>query len=125
MGRLAVRQWIQLGADVAFKTDPRYDRCNCSGFVARSGHAWKRVLVGLKDDGSDTVSMSRILGAYVPPIVTYGWYPDRLNTWSNKMQAGSEFLMWRGATNMLREFWPEISRRVPILKRKPSINMGE
>jgi hypothetical protein len=116
MARLAVREAIQLGADVTFKTDPRYDRCDCSGFLARTGHAWKRVLVARKDNGGETISISRLAGAYVTPIITDQWYPDRLNTWSHKLESGSMFLMWRGVTNMIREFWPEVSRKVPMAK---------
>ena len=125
MGHTAVRQAVQTSADIALKTDPRYDRCNCTGFVPRTGHAWKRVFVMLKDDGSDTIATSRLLGAYVTPMITDQWYPDRLNTWNHKMQSGSEFLMWRGLTNMLREFWPEISRKVPLLRNRSSFTMGE
>jgi hypothetical protein len=49
--RMAVRNSIELGADLAFKTDPRYDRCDCSGFRPRTGHALKRVFVARRDDG--------------------------------------------------------------------------
>jgi hypothetical protein len=115
--RLAVRNAVQLGADVAFKTDPRYDLCNCSGFLARTGHAWKRVLVARKDSGGETIAISRLAGAYVTPMITDQWYPERLNTWGHKLDSGSQFLMWRGVTNMIREFWPEISRKVPLAKR--------
>jgi hypothetical protein len=108
--RLAIRNAIQLSADIAFKTDPRYDRCTCSGFRARSGHALKRVLVARTDYGGDMISIRNLAGAYITPMITDQWYPPRLNTWGHKLESGTWFLGWRGATNMLREFWPEISR---------------
>jgi hypothetical protein len=108
--RLAVRHSIQLSADIAFKTDPRYDRCDCTGFRARTGHAIKRVFVQRRDNGGEMISVSRLAGAYVTPMITDQWYPDRLNTWSHKMQSGSMFLGWRAAHNFLKEFWPEITR---------------
>lgn len=116
VGRLWVRNAIELGSDLVFQTESRYDRCNCAGFLARSGHAWKRVLVALKDDGAETVAISRLAGAYVTPMLTDQWNPSRLNTWEHKLNSGSQFLLWRGATNMLREFWPEISRKMPAGK---------
>jgi hypothetical protein len=112
MGRLALRNAIQLSTDIAFKTDPRYDRCDCAGFKPRSLHAIKRVLVARTDAGGEMISVSRLAGAYVTPMITDQWYPDRLNTWGHKMQSGSMFLMWRAANNMLKEFWPEIRSKV-------------
>lgn len=118
MGRLAIRNSLQLGVDVAMKTDPRYDRCACSGFGARTAHAWRRVLVARKDHGGETIGLSRLVGAYVSPAITDQWYPDRLNTTSHKLQSGTWFLGWRGATNMLREFWPDIKSRMPFGKKR-------
>jgi len=114
MGRLAVRQAVQLSADVAFGTDPRFDRCECSTFWSRTGHAWKRVLVARKDYGGEMINVSSLAGAYVPPMITDHWYPDRYNTWNHKLSSGTQFLAMRGATNMLREFWPDIARKLRL-----------
>ena len=118
-GRLAVRNAIQLSVDVAMKTDPRYNRCDCDGFLPRAGHALKRVLVARTDYGGQTINASRLAGAYVTPMITDQWYPGRLNTWSHKLESGTWNLGWRGATNILREFWPEIRRTLSI-KRRPA-----
>jgi hypothetical protein len=109
-GRMAIRNGIELGADLTFKTDPRYDRCDCIGFTARSGHALKRILVARRDNGTEMVSVSRLAGAYVTPMITDQWYPARLNTWDHKLWSGTEFLAWRGVSNMVKEFWPDIKR---------------
>lgn len=111
-GRLAVRQFVQTSADVAFKTDPRYDRCSCTGFAARAGHAWRRVLIARKDNGGETIGISRLAAAYVVPTITDQWEPDRVNTVSGKLTSGTTFFGWRGVTNMIKEFWPEIRRTV-------------
>lgn len=110
MGRLAVRNSIRLGTDVAFGIDPRYDRCACSGFLARTGHAWKRVVVSRSDAGNEMPAYSNFAGAYVTPWITYTWYPDRLDTTSRKIQSGTMHLGWRGVSNMIREFWPDVKR---------------
>lgn len=117
MGRVAVRNAVQLAADVAFKTDPRYDRCNCTGFKSRSAHAWKRVILSRTDSGGEMISVSRLAGAYVTPFITDTWYPDRLATFGDKWVGGTQFLAFRGATNMLREFWPEISRKLKFRRK--------
>ena len=119
MTRLAVRRTLQLGTDLAFKTDPRFDRCDCETFWSRTGHAWKRVFVARKDNGGEMVNVSNVVGAYVPPMITNRWMPERYNTWGNKLESGSTWLLTRGATNMLREFWPDISRKFRIGRFKP------
>jgi hypothetical protein len=110
MGRLAVRQGVQLSTDLAFGIDPRYDRCNCTGFKARSAHAWKRIIISRTDQGGEIPAVSNFAGAYIPPMITDQWYPASRNTWEHKLTSGTQFLVLRGATNMIREFWPEISR---------------
>jgi hypothetical protein len=115
-GRLAVRRALELSTDIIFKIDSRYDRCLCEGFLARSGHAWRRVFVARKDNGTEMINATQLTAAYVTPIITDQWYPSRLNTWEHKLSSGSQYLMWRGLTNTIREFWPEISRKIPIGK---------
>jgi hypothetical protein len=110
MGRLAVRNAVRLGTDVAFGIDPRYDRCACAGFLARTGHAWKRVVVSRSDAGNDMPAFSNFTGAYVTPFITYSWYPDRLNTTQRKLESGTLHLGWRGVSNMIKEFWPDMKR---------------
>jgi hypothetical protein len=63
------------------------------------------------------ISVSRLAGAYVTPMITDQWYPARLNTWDHKLQSGSMFLAWRGLSHTVKEFWPEIRRTLPF-KRK-------
>jgi hypothetical protein len=110
MGRLAIRNSIRLGTDVAFGIDPRYDRCDCAGFLSRTGHAWKRVVVSRSDAGTEMPAYSNFTGAYITPMITYTWYPDRLNTWDRKLQSGTLHLGWRGVSNMIREFWPDVKK---------------
>jgi hypothetical protein len=114
MGRLAVRQSVQLTTDIAFGIDPRFDRCDCKGFWSRTGHAWKRVVVSRRDYGGEIVAVSNFAGAFIPPMITDQWQPPSKNDWPHKWQSGTQFLAFRGLTNMLREFWPEISRKVRI-----------
>jgi hypothetical protein len=113
-GRLAVRNGLQLAADFAFKTDPRYFRCDCTGFWARTRYAWKRVLVDRRDDGSDFPAVSNFAAAYGTPMVADQWLPDRENTWEHKFWNGTTWLAFRGGSNMIREFWPEIRRTLKI-----------
>ncbi|MEJ7604819.1 MAG: hypothetical protein WKF37_00780 [Bryobacteraceae bacterium] len=117
MGRLASRNALLLGGNVAFKLDPRYDRCSCSGFLPRTRHAVKRVLVARRDNGGQMVNIPRLTAAYVSPIISNQWMPDRYNNWTNHYQMGTGHLGWTAAGNMLREFWPDISRKMPFRRK--------
>ena len=116
MGRLATANALRLSSDIAFGLEPRYDRCNCSGFLARTGHAWRRVVVARTDSGGEFPAVSNFVGSYGAQMITDQWEPDHRNTWSRKLENGSMRLAWRGASNMLREFWPDIKRKVPLFK---------
>jgi hypothetical protein len=118
MGRLAIRQGVQLSTDVAFGLEPRYDRCNCTGVGARTLHAWKRVVISRRDNGSEIFAISTFAGAYIPPLITDQWLPPSKNTWDHKWQSGTQFIALRGVTNMVREFWPDISRKLRIRRFK-------
>jgi hypothetical protein len=116
--KMALREGIQLGTDIIAKTDPRYDRCACSGFLPRVGHAWKRVVVARKDYGGETLNWANFTGAYVTQVISDQWYPDRLNNPGHHLKGGTMYLTWQGTTNMVREFWPEIKRAVTFGKKK-------
>jgi hypothetical protein len=112
IARGGVRQAVQLGPEIAFGIDPRYDRCDCAGAWPRMLHAWRRVVVARRDDGSEMLHVSRFAGAYVTPIIAYQWYPDRYQRWGRYAKSGTEFLAMRALNNMVKEFWPDIRRAV-------------
>ncbi|MBI3278542.1 MAG: hypothetical protein HYZ57_01720 [Acidobacteria bacterium] len=116
-GRSAIRNMVLFSLDSTLHTDSRYDRCGCAGLWPRSGHAIKRVFTTRSDYGGVTFAVPRLAAAYVTPMVTDQWYPDRLNTWNHKLQSGSLYLAGHAGTNLLREFWPDI-RRILHLKRR-------
>jgi hypothetical protein len=113
MSHLAIRNSIRAGVDVALKIEPRYDRCDCSGFKARSAHALRRVLMSRTDSGGEIPAIDNFAAAYVTPAIYFNWYPDRLNTTNQRLLGGTLHLGWRAVGNMIREFWPEVSSRVP------------
>ena len=110
-GRMAVRNTIRLGADLAFGTDPRYHRCDCSGALARTRHALTRTVITRTDDGQSTFNAARVISGMATPWISDQWYPDRLNTNRHHLYSGLSYLGWQTGINVLREFWPDIRRR--------------
>jgi hypothetical protein len=110
-GRMAIRNTMRLGLDIAFKTDPRYDKCDCSGF-SRVRHAAKRVVIARSDYGGETFNTARVVSAMAAPWVAYEWYPARLNTTDRKLMSGASYLGWRVVNNIVAEFWPDVRRKL-------------
>ena len=113
VAHVGIRNSIRLGIDVGLKIDPRYDRCECSGFKARTGHALRRVVMSRTDSGREIFAIDNFAGAYVTPVIYHTWYPDRLNTANRLVAEGSLSLGWHAVGNVVREFWPEIRSRIP------------
>jgi hypothetical protein len=114
MGRLAISNSIRLGADVAFRLEPRYDRCECKGFGSRTKHALLRVIVARTDEGGRFPAVSNFADAFISPAIYDIWGPDYRSPIEGGVGRAGIRLGWRGATNMVREFWPEIRRVFPF-----------
>jgi hypothetical protein len=100
--------------------EPRYDRCRCSGFWPRTGHAVARNFVTY--DRTETKLRPQIplyLGAFGAGVVAGTWTPnhDLLTTGGRGAltQAGFGIL-----ANWVGEFWPEIMGKMPFGNKKSS-----
>jgi hypothetical protein len=63
------------------------------------------------DDGKFMPAYSRFIGAYGAAYIARTWYPPQYQTFMSGFKAGSESLGFDVATNLLREFWPDIKKR--------------
>jgi len=117
MGALATAQGIELGGNVLFHTEPRYDLCSCTTFKGKMAHAWKRVLTARTDGGRETIGIAHIASDLGTPWVTHQWLPDRVNDPSHIFVGGVSRMGFRGVTNMVREFWPDIARATHLPAR--------
>jgi hypothetical protein len=111
-GRLLLRDTIQLGFDSVLHTDPRYDRCECAGFLLRSRHALRRTLVARRDGGGEMLNISKIGGAFGTSAIAIQWYPDRYHDAAHAFGYGAEDLGFSAGFNMVHEFWPDIRRKL-------------
>lgn len=111
-GKVAIDNSIQLASDLALGTDPRYDLCTCTSVVGRAGHAIRRVLVARRDRGGEMVNISSLLGVYGAAATSVQWFPDRYHTASHVIGIGTQDLGWGAASNLAKEFWPDVRRKV-------------
>jgi hypothetical protein len=108
----ALRSALALGLDTTLHQDPRYFRSTHTGFLRRTGHAFRGTILTRTDKGVETLSTWRIGSAYGAAFISNKWYPDRLNTVGLGFAEGSLQLGFDLAGNLGAEFWPDIKRKV-------------
>jgi hypothetical protein len=98
--------------------EPRYDRCKCSGFWPRSGHAVVRNFVTY--DRSEKHLRPQIfpfLGAFSGSAVSATWMPYRPDPIVKGYQ-GVIGQAWFGSlTNLLGEFAPDVMKKIKRHKK--------
>jgi hypothetical protein len=107
-----IRNGLAFGLDSSLHQDPRYYRAGGSGFWRRSGHAFRQTILTHTDSGGETLSTWRIGSAYGSAFLSNLWYPDRLNTPRLGFIQGSVTLGLDLMSNLGKEFWPDVKRKV-------------
>jgi len=114
-GRLAVRNTIRTGFDVALGVDSRYSPSSAKGFWARAGHALTYSFKARTDDGRMTFGFPRLAGAYGAGFISTLWLPDSNNSLREGFMRGNTHLLFDATRNLWREFGPDIKKK--FLKR--------
>lgn len=102
--RLGVRNSFNLIGHMALGTDPRYDRCQCTGFGPRSKHAIRRTFMVRTDSGGERFHYGNFLSAYATNVITNQWRPQRYHTQSEYLQGTAVSIGINVGWNVLREF---------------------
>ena len=94
------------------KEDPRYYTLGKGGFIKRTGYAVSRLFITRDDAGKNTFNFSEIVGAGAAAAISNSYYPANSNTWVKTYQRWGTQLALDGVYNILKEFWPDIDRKV-------------
>jgi hypothetical protein len=96
---------------VLLHDDPRYFRKGEGSTASRFGGALKQNVVGRRDSGAWGFNYSEFLGGAVATGISNLYYPDSRNASENlerfAFQIGNDAI-----SNVLKEFWPDIKRRL-------------
>jgi hypothetical protein len=92
------------------KEDPRYYTLGKGGFFKRTGYAVSRLLVTRKDSGNNTFNISEVVGAGAAAGISNSYYPDQTNVWVKTYQRWLSQMVQDAASNIAKEFWPDINR---------------
>jgi hypothetical protein len=94
------------------RMDPRYYRMARGGGWKRTGWALSRTVVAPTDSGRQTVNFNQILGKAGAVAVTSLYLAPSDRTFKVNTQRYSSQLAGDAVFNLLKEFWPDIHRKV-------------
>jgi len=94
------------------RQDPRYFRKGEGPITSRITYALSRVFVTRGDAGGKEFNASRVLGSASSTILSNAYYPPRARGVGITVGNIGWSLLGNGASNIFKEFWPDIARRV-------------
>jgi hypothetical protein len=96
--------------------DPRYYTLGHGGFFRRARYAVSRVVVTKTDSGGRSFNYSEILGNGMEAGLANFYYPPQERSLHNTAVNWVTQLEAAGLNNLIREFWPDIRRK--LLRQK-------
>jgi hypothetical protein len=106
----------------ALGEDPRYYTLGRGGVLHRTGYAISRLAVTKRDSGRWAPSFSEIPGNGIAAAISVHYFPSSQRGWVKTYQIWLSSLAVDGASNILKEFWPDISSKLPGFGRKSGSN---
>jgi len=90
--------------------DPRYFRKGTGSGLSRTGYAVSRLFVTQVDSGGRAFNFSEVGGNSAAVAISMAYYPDNRDVSSGVSKLGIQLAV-DGASNILKEFWPDIHRK--------------
>ena len=94
------------------KEDPRYYQMGHGPFRKRAWHGVERLFVTRTDSGQGRFNYSESVGNAVAAAISNTYHPAEDRTVSRNISTFAMLIMWDGVSNEMKEFWPDIRRRV-------------
>lgn len=110
--------WVGFLLPVALHQDPRYYTLGSgmagkhNGVLKRAGYAFTRVAITRSDSGGTNLNFSEVVGAGTASGISNLYYPSSNRTWTKTGQRWLLNVGIDGATNVFKEFWPDINRTI-------------
>ena len=92
--------------------DPRYFRRGQGNAVSRMGYAISRLLITRTDSGRNQFNYSEVFGGATSLAISNAYHLDDRNV-ANNMGRHAMQLGFDAASNVLKEFWPDLKRKLP------------
>jgi len=111
-GTRAAENGIGLVAAAALHQDPRYFRSGETGFWRRTQYAVKATVLTRNDSGERSIAIWKFSANYGAQFVSNAWRPDRVTPVPDTLARGTVSMGYDAASNLFKEFWPDIRQRV-------------
>jgi hypothetical protein len=92
--------------------DPRYFRRRSGTGRSRLGYAISRLFITRSDSGKHQFNYSEVVGGAASLAISNAYHPDGRNVADNMSRYGVQ-LCFDAASNVLKEFWPDLKRKLP------------
>ena len=100
------------------REDPRYYVIQKGTTTHRVNYALKRLFVTYTDSGATRFNYSEILGNAAAAAASNIYHAPEDRTVGRNLSTWGMLIMWDGISNQMKEFWPDIRRKV-FHKRTP------
>ncbi len=100
------------------REDPRYYVLREGTSAHRVNYALKRLFVTYTDSGKTRFNYSEILGNAAAAAASNIYHAPEDRTVGRNLSTWGMLIMWDGVSNQMKEFWPDIRRKV-FHKRTP------
>jgi len=94
------------------RQDPRYFQLGHGSIMHRTLYSVSRIFVTRNDSGSHGFNYSEIFGNAVAAGISDAYHPHDERTVSNTLSVWGTDVMWDATSNVLKEFWPDIRRKL-------------
>jgi hypothetical protein len=102
-----------------FRQDPRFFVRNSPTFGQAVKYSLSRIVITRRDSGEDTVNSSGLLGPLASEGLANAYLPAQDRTIENTIRRYGADIGWLAVGNVLREYWPRLSKHLVRSKRSP------
>ena len=92
--------------------DPRYFRRRVGSGPSRLAYAMSRLFITRTDSGKHQFNYSEVVGGATSLAISNAYYPDGRSVGNNLGRYALQ-LGFDAASNVLKEFWPDLRRKLP------------
>jgi hypothetical protein len=99
------------------KTDPRYFRLGRGSFLHRFGYGISRIFITRRDSGGSIFNIPEFAGNATAIAISTTYYPAADRSFSSSASNWGTQMAIDAFGNQLKEFWPDIHRRLARKKK--------
>ena len=114
VGTNLVNHSIRLAVESALGEDSRCVPSPEKETWRRIRHAVRHTLVARTENGKETPAVGRLAGTFGGGLVSRTWHPEGHGRFVDGLQSGGISFGFNVATNVFREFWPDLRKRLPF-----------